>query len=550
MAGAGAGRARRLRGGPWRVIVSLFGTTGAVLVSGLVTSKIGAVLLGPEGVGRLAIGQGVVLVTGVVATISTHEGMVRFIATRAPLGHTADLAGARRMVLGIVAGMSVVVAAAGVVGHSLLGRLLFPGTNGTALVLGSLLGGLLYAGASVQLALTTAYRRVDLFALGTSIGAATTPVVSSVGFWLWRSAGIAPVLIVSNAASLAVAAAVLQRLHLHRCERQAPAPGAPGPMGHRAVARELLGFGAPQMLFHLTALSMMVITPLLAQDVIGPEGVGWFRAAFTLAAAMGALLTYVIGQELFPHLASLVHRREAFTEATNQGVRVVALAAGALVAAGMAGAEPALRIVFSEEFVAAANLFRWLLLAELLRQVAMVLSSAVAAVRGSGLKLGAGVFAAVASAGASAALLRSHGLVGAGAGPAAGNLASLALIIGLAYALTPARLSGATLGVLGVEALALAALFAVSATGPWWLSCPAAAGAAMLFGAMGWSDGRATLRDWSREHGAVAAPARPPGRGRVSPPWPPTPVPRRFVFNPPEEARSMEPIEEVTVLHR
>lgn len=456
--------------------VALMAMSAVVLVSGLVTGKAAAVLIGAPGLGQLAVGQGVGLVVAMLASLSVQDGVVRFtLAASNPAERAARLAAAGRVSCWILLAGTVVVAAIVVVARAPLSQLLFRDDRGWMLV-GSVAAGLLYAWASALLALATASGQVRLFALGSAAGAASTPVVSVIGFGWFGVHSVAAVMVVSQGGSVLAAAwaAVRLRPRSDRGDRRSGRLELRPQPGDRTVARAVLAFGVPQMLFQLTGLSLLVVMPLLVQDELGQGGTGLFRAAAALTAAVGVVMGSVISYGEFPRLAALSADGTALAAAANRTVRLVSAGTAALVVAVALTAPLLLVLLYSSEFRAAATLLWWLLAAEALRLVSLVLTAAVGAVRGSGVRLAAGAVSLAVSGGVAVVLVREHGLVGAGISGALGQACGLVVAAGLTWRLTALRPQWATSATFVATVAMVAGVLVLQATGGLLVAAPAA----------------------------------------------------------------------------
>jgi PST family polysaccharide transporter len=469
--------AAQLDTGAMRATALLAVSTLIVIGSGIATAKIAAVLIGPAGLGQLTVAQGVVNVVAIVACVGVNAGLVRLTASEIGRGE-GGWASENSFIAAVVTllGSNLVLAASVLLAHPLR-TLLFDGElsdHGMTVVVVS---GVLYAWTTLVLSLATAQRMTELFVIGTSIGAITTPLVSAIGYRWMGADGVPTVLLLSNIGSLLAAAAVM--------------PHLPGPIGRRRtgeagrIAARLLRYGGPQAAGTLAATSSLLIVPVLVQRELGAGATGLFRAGFTMSAGYGALVGYLVAQDFFPRVSAATHDRAAFSAVTNRYLRLVATIATLVFIVGGSLSPVVVRLLFSSAFADATAVFRWQLAGEFLRLGGLTLATALSAYCGSGPAMGLSFLGAGAAVVGTTPALDRWALPGAGVA----YFGSQALYVVLASTLvgrrTPFRPDRATLVLLGLHAAAVTAAVAVqvsdvSSTAVGLTSAALAAGVAVV----------------------------------------------------------------------
>jgi O-antigen/teichoic acid export membrane protein len=133
----------------------------------------------------------------------------------------------------------------------------------------------------------------------------------------------------------------------------------------RAEAKPILGFGSSSMVLAISSAIGMRSQDLVVGRIISVEAAGLYSRATALAGQLSVLVTGAINGVFYPAFARLRDQGEAL------GAPYVRVVAGntAINWAAMAGlsaaAEPLVRALYGEKWMAAAPLLRWTALAEM-----------------------------------------------------------------------------------------------------------------------------------------------------------------------------------------
>lgn len=461
-------------------IAPLFATAivgaGSVATLGLsvVAMKAYALLIGPEGVGVLALLQSLLNLGFLVAGFGLGTSTIGLIASVRGRGGSglAVAVGRQAVAVGLACGLA---------GAGLFVVLRIPLAE---IALGSAARGadipwlatalVFSVTASVQVGVLSGLNRVAAVTavnIGTALGATGFGVLIVVMF---GEAGLAPTLLVAAAAQLGVATIALARVG----RRIGPQCGA----SLMSVARDLFNLGTPIVAGQLVTGGVALVVPLVILQLLGTADVGYYRAAAAISIGIGTLFAASLTYDYYPRAAA---SRDSALAALNIERRMrMVVGMGAPLILGFLAIGPALiEVLYSSDFAPAFSVLQWQLVGDLLRLPALVLVFALLArSAGSGyliveltaaLTLGAGTLVG----------LSVLGLEGAGVGYAAAQLVTYCIawiVVGRRLPTAPGRLQA---GVLAV-AVICAAILSFDITG--WVRTAIFAASAIVLAGTAW----------------------------------------------------------------
>jgi enterobacterial common antigen flippase len=344
-----------------RVTALLGGTQLAVIALGVLRTKGLALLLGTQGLGLTGMYQSIAGLAGILAGAGLTQAGVRQIAAAAGAGDEVGVARA----VGLLRWTSLV---SGLVGTTALALLCWPlarltfgrdgYATGLALVSLSIAFNTIAAGQSAALQGT---RRVkDLAACQVWGGLAGT--VLSLGAVLWLGTSGIPVFLVAvSAASAAAAWLLARRLELPRVRLQT-----------RELVdgmRGLLGLGGAFLVSALLSAGAAYLTRLLLVRELGLSAVGLFTATWTLSSLYVGIVLNAMATDFYPRLAAVAADDAAVRRLTNEQSETGTLLAIPGLLATLVLAPWVLRLFYSADFAAGADLARWQMLGMTLRVV-------------------------------------------------------------------------------------------------------------------------------------------------------------------------------------
>ena len=343
------------------------------LAASVVSAKILALVVGPDGVGLLGIMQSLLGMVGLVAGLGISTGVVRALAAAGARADDEEAAALRQ------AG-EMAVLAAGVVAFGVL--VLFRDAAAT-LVLGSQdRSGLLVVLAAavpltllagVELGIINGYHRLGALTLASIVNALVAQGVLIGLVVIWGEAGIAPALLIGSATSLLIASVI-------RGRAVGVATRLVSPARLRQVGTQLIRFGVPFTASALVGTGAQMLVPILVLNQLGQTDVGYYRAASTISVGYLAFLLTAFAQDYYPRIAAA--RPEDLLDLMERRLRLVMAIAVPIILGMLALAPLAIRILYSGAFLPGTNVLEWQLVGDLLKLPAWTMAFVILA-RGS-----------------------------------------------------------------------------------------------------------------------------------------------------------------------
>lgn len=333
------------------------GSAAANVLIGVGRTKLAALLLGPAGVGLIALLQSIVasasqiggmgLANAAVRQISQAEDSETFAASR------------RALLLGSIA-LAVTAAVILVLLQGPVAALLPQERSpdwGTAWV-GVAVG--LTIIASAQQHLLVALRRLTQFATLNVAGALIGSCVGIVALGAWAQEAI-PIYVLAAPGAVVVCGAFLLRA---RGDRTLRAPQVPLV---RTQLKAMLALGLMLMVGNLFApLSQMMVRIFIGSQ-LGPIPLGQYAAASMISITYVGLVLGAMATDYYPRISGLVNDRAAVNQAFNEQTEVSLLLGAPLILLLQTTAPWILWLLYSSEFTGAADLLRLLILGDVLK---------------------------------------------------------------------------------------------------------------------------------------------------------------------------------------
>ena len=320
------------------------------IVISIVRMKVLAVLVGPAGIGLLGVYNSLQATVGSVAGLGLGTSGVRDIAA-----NKEDLAVQSRVrtvlfAAGLVQG-AVAMVLVWLFREPLAGWLFgdISRATETGLVGVAILFSLILAS---QTAILQGLRRIGDLGRVTVLGALGGTIAGLLAVWLEGEAGLIWFLLVQPLASVLVAAVLSRKLP----RTQTPRLTLPGVY---ATWKPMASLGVVFMIGGLTgAATLLLARSMIARD-LGIDAAGLFSASWGVAMVYVGFLLGAMAADFFPRLTEVIHDRAASTRLINDQAQL-GLAIGGPVLLALVGIAPwFLALLYSSEFVPAAEMLQW-----------------------------------------------------------------------------------------------------------------------------------------------------------------------------------------------
>ncbi|MET0439571.1 MAG: O-antigen translocase [Devosia sp.] len=370
----------------------------------LIRMKTLAILLGPTGVGTVALLSSVVDVVVALAGLGVSQSGVRQIARtegsndRGQMAATVRTVQRTSLVLGLFGGLALAALSVP------LAVFTFGGAEyATALaVLGLVV--LLRILTGGETALLQGTRRIlDLAKLNIVTSIAGVLIAIPIVF-VWREAAIVPLLVLTALAGWATARWYSSRAAVS----EGPVRSVPGEVG------ELIRLGVAFTISGFLTMGAAYAIRLLVQQDAGIEAAGFYQAAWAIAGLYVGVVLQSMGTDFYPRLTAVVGDNIAVTRLVGEQTQVSLLLAAPGVTATITFSYLLVTVFYSPEFSPAASLLRWLSLGMMLRVITWPMGYIIVAKGWQKLFITTEVVATVVHVGLAAALVPVVGVDGAG----------------------------------------------------------------------------------------------------------------------------------------
>lgn len=333
---------------------------GLSVAVALVRTKLVAVLLGPEGMGLIALFNSVVKFLSDTANMGFHVSAVREVSAAFEHGDKAAAAEAAHTVrawlaVGAAVGMAVCVALA-----YPINRLIFGWGNHTlhiAMLAPTVGAAVVCCG---EMAILKGLHRLGDIARVSVEGVVATLALSVPLYWLWGEAGIVPALFLSAAATLALTMrhSVREVPLVWRLPERWTARG-------RGMARLGLAFSVAALLNN--GADMLVRSYLSHHASVA--AVGLFNAAYMMVVVYGGMVFSAMETDFFPRLSAVNARQTTMNTTVNRQIEVSVLLAAPLLAVFMLAMPLVVPLLYARSFMAMLPMAQVLVLAMYVRSV-------------------------------------------------------------------------------------------------------------------------------------------------------------------------------------
>ncbi len=454
---------------------ALIGGSSLITVGfSIIRNKAMALILGPEGVGLMAIYSSIADIAQAVAGLGVQSSGVRQIAEAVGTGDAEKIA----KTAFILQRISIVL---GIAGTLLLAALALPvarltfGDHQHAVSVALLSLAIFFRLASAgQTAMIQGMREISMLARINLLTAFFATVVTIPLVYFFGFEGIAPSLVAIAAVGLALSWWYSRKMPQSSANLSAPQ--------FRQELAALLKLGLVFMASGLLTLASAYAVRLIVLQHGGIVEAGLYQAAWALGSLYAGFILQAMGTDFYPRLTAIVSDHAACNRLVNEQARVSILLAGPGVLATLTFAPVVMRLFYSPEFYGAADLLRWICLGMLLRIIAWPMGFIVLAKNEQAVFFWTEVAATVVHVGLAWLLVSKVGLVGSAAAFFGLYLWHSMLIYFFARKLTGFRWSPDNLRIGLVFLVSSALIFSATLLLPFWQATALGSLAVLLSG--------------------------------------------------------------------
>ena len=335
------------------------GSSAFSIVSGIVKSKVMAVLLGPEGIGLLGLLQSVLNTAGTVSGMGLAASGVRQIAEAKASGDTDALAHTRMALW-----WSALIT--GALGALLLITLRQPiarlvtGAEGYAGALAWLAAGVWATTVSgAQIAILNGLRYLGHLARVYILGALGGMLIAVLAVWQWREAGIAVAVVSTPLVLLVVSWYYTHRIAKIRVRATWQTLSKP--------LRRLFSLGFAFMITNLIRTGAQFAVRVLLTATLGVTSTGHFQAAWSISALYLGFVLESMGKDFYPRLTAVANDRETTNALVNDQAELALLLAAPVILSMLTLASQVVGILYSGVFGETVAILHWQFLGDLFK---------------------------------------------------------------------------------------------------------------------------------------------------------------------------------------
>ena len=342
------------------------GAQAGVYVVGLARVKLVAILLGPTGVGLVGLYTSAIGLLGVVSEMGVGPSAVREIA-RAHGQNNAEEVAHTALVLRRVCwatglfGWALAILFREQISTAMIGS---PVHSGAIAWLGSIV--LLSAINHGQLALLQGLRRIGDLARANVLGSLAGSLVVVLIYFALGQTGIILAMIAGALISLGGSYWFARGIVV--------APLSVDWYETLRGFRRLVGLGVALMWGDLLPAVLDIFTRSLVTRKFGIEAAGIYQSAWALSGLFAFFVLSAMGTDFYPRLTATIHDHKKAVRAVNEQTEIGILLALPGLLAVLAFAPLAIKLLYTKQFLAAADLLPWMALGVFGRVVSWPLS--------------------------------------------------------------------------------------------------------------------------------------------------------------------------------
>lgn len=330
------------------------------IVLGIARMKAAAIFLGPAGVGLIGLFTNLTGVATAVAGMGVGNVGVRQIAEAAGKNDEVAIAQARRALFWATLVLALLGAGTFWLLRSVLAeKVLHDLTLANDVGWLALAVGLSIASAS-QNALLNGLRRIGDLSRVSVYSGMLSSVLGVAVLAVWGRAGLLVFILIAPIASF-----VLGHWYVSRLPKVAEVNVPFSELRQQWSTLAKLGFA-----FMLSGLVMMLgqlLVRSMIQKDLGLQELGYFQAAWAISMTYIGFVLGAMGADYYPRLTSAMSDHASVNRMVNEQTEVALLLAGPVFLAMMAIAPWVIQLLYTREFMPAAEILHWQILGDILK---------------------------------------------------------------------------------------------------------------------------------------------------------------------------------------
>lgn len=352
---------------------AILGSSSAVsAVVGLVSAKLWAIMVGPAGIGYLAMQQSLLGLATMIAGVGVGTGIVRLGAKAIADDDKLNIAANQKAVI-------VISVAAGIVGVALL--FLFGDVINQTLLdskssaheVASLGAALIFTLlASALTGILNAHHNVKALAKIAVLNSILSAGVLLACVWAWRIQGIVFGIIIGSLLGC------LTSYYFYKREIKVESITVPREKFLEAV-KSLLRFGVPFTGSMLVGTGVQLLLPILILHQLDLESVGFYRAALSIAVTSLALVITAMGQDYYPRLSAASGEPQELITIINQQQYLLFVLLSPIILWLLFLSPVVVPLLYSAKFSNSAEILNWFLVGDVFRLLSWTLSFVILA---------------------------------------------------------------------------------------------------------------------------------------------------------------------------
>jgi len=339
--------------------VIMGGTSAVSMLTGLIRSKVMALLLGPEGVGLLGLLQSILNTASTVSGMGLASSGVRQIAEARANGDAACLALTRKALL-----WAAVIL--GLFGAVLLVMLRKPvavmtlGDESYTWMMAWVAAGVWATNIyNVQIAILNGMHRLVDIARTYILSALGGTLVTVLAVWQLRESGVVIAVLSIPLTLLVVSCWLTRRI-----------PAIDVHISWQTISQPLYGLfslGFAFMAINLLRAATQIAVRVILTRTISISAAGYYQAAYSISALYLGFVLEAMGKDYYPRLTAVAKDREKTNVMVNNQAEVALLMSGPVILFMLTLTHQVVGILYSGAFEETVGILRWQLPGDLFK---------------------------------------------------------------------------------------------------------------------------------------------------------------------------------------